>query len=88
MSLASRVANLFSGSPAVERERSKLNFGDDGLSNEEIVFADRQSRLHATKSDAMAQKDVKEEGRPPYLHVRSGCASLWVMKWHADLYRL
>ncbi|OBT64183.1 hypothetical protein VE03_06857 [Pseudogymnoascus sp. 23342-1-I1] len=68
MSLASRVANLFSGSPAVERERSKLNFGDDGLSDGELGFADRQSRLHAAESDAMAQKDVKEEGRPPYLH--------------------
>lgn len=76
MSLASRVANLFSGSPAVERERSKLNFGDDGLSDEDLGFADRQSRLHAAESDAMAQKDVTEEGRPPYLHVRPGCASL------------
>lgn len=73
MSLASRVANLFSGSPAVERERSKLNFGDDGLSDEEIGFAHRQSRLHATESDDMAQEDVAEEARPPYLHVRSGC---------------
>ena len=63
MSLASRVVNLFSGSPAAERERNKLNFGDDGLSNEDLGFAYRQSRLHAAESDAMAQKDVKEEGR-------------------------
>lgn len=88
MSLASRVANLFSGSPAAERERNKLNFGDDGLSNEDLGFAYRQSRLHAAESDAMAQKDVKEEGRPPYLHVRPGCASLWFMNTHADFYRL
>lgn len=88
MSLASRVANLFSGSPAVERERSKLNFGDDGLSDEELGVAHRQSRLHAAESDAMAQKDVTEEGRPPYLHVRSGCARYGVMETHADLYRL
>lgn len=88
MSLASRVANLFSGSPTAERERSKLNIGDDGLSDEELGFADRQSRLHAAKSDAMAQKDVTEEGRPPYLHVRPEMRFPPVMKTHADLCRL
>lgn len=88
MSLASRVANLFSGSPAVERERSKLNFGDDGLSDEELGFAHRQSRLHAAESDAMAQKDVKEEARPPYLHVRSGCALYGLWKRILIFYRL
>jgi hypothetical protein len=72
MSLASRVTNLLSGSPAVERDPSKFDFGDDGLSDEDLGFADRQSRLHAEKSDAMAPKDVKEEGRPPYLHVSAG----------------
>lgn len=69
MSLASRVTNLFSGSPAAEGERSKFDFEDDGLSDEGLGFANRQSRLRAGDSDVMAPKDVQEEGRPPYLHV-------------------
>lgn len=71
MSLASRVVNLFSGSPVPERQQSNLGFGGDGLSDERLIFADSHSRIHAGKSDTMAQKDAEEEARPPYLHVRA-----------------
>ena len=75
MSLASRVSNLFSGFLVPEREQNKLGFGDDGLSDEGLIFADSRSSIHAGDSDTMAPKNVEEEGRPPYLHVRATLGS-------------
>jgi len=71
MSLASRVANLFSGSSNVaEQDQSKFNLANDGLSDRHINFPDVESRRKGAYLHTMAQKEVKEEGRPPYLHVR------------------
>ncbi|EMR89976.1 putative solute carrier family 25 member 38 protein [Botrytis cinerea BcDW1] len=66
MSLTSRVANLFSsgsaGSPA--EDRTKFGIVDDG--GEEDVNVRVGKRLLG--SEVMAQEEVEEEGRPPYLH--------------------
>jgi hypothetical protein len=71
MSLASRVANLFSGnSTSVEQDQSKFSLANDGLSERHISFPDVESRRRGAYADTMAQKEVEEEGRPPYLHVR------------------
>lgn len=71
MSLASRVANLFSGSSiSHERDHSKFEFSDNVLSDERIAFADIESRRRAAKTNTMPQEEPEEgEGRPPYLHV-------------------
>lgn len=70
MSLTSRVVNLFSsgsaGSPA--EDRTKFGIVDDG--GEEDVNVRVGKRLLGSK--VMAQEEVEEEGRPPYLHVRFG----------------
>jgi hypothetical protein len=71
MSLASRVANLFSGSSiSAGQDQSKFSLANDGLSDRHINFPDVESRRKGAYSDTMAQKEVEEEGRPPYLHVR------------------
>ncbi|TGO11336.1 hypothetical protein BTUL_0112g00260 [Botrytis tulipae] len=66
MSLTSRVVNLFSsgsaGSPA--EDRTKFGIVDDG--GEEDVNIRVGKRLLGSK--VMAQEEVEEEGRPPYLH--------------------
>lgn len=81
MSLASRVANLFSGSTtSAEQDQSKFSLANDGLSDRHINFPDVQSRRKGTHSDAMAQKEVEEEGRPPYLHVRPFSLSLVLVR--------
>jgi hypothetical protein len=71
MSLASRVANLFSGSSTTPgQDQSKFNLANDGLSDRHINFPDVESRRKGVYSHTMVQKEVKEEGRPTYLHVR------------------
>jgi hypothetical protein len=72
MSLASRVANLFSGpSTLAGQDQNKFSSANDGLSDRHITFPDVESRRRGLHSDTMAQKEVEEEeGRPPYLHVR------------------
>lgn len=69
MSLTSRVTNLFAGSSSAQQDHDELGLKENGLSNERIAFADVASRPLIPKSDTMAQKEVEEEGRPPYLHV-------------------
>ncbi|KAJ8058654.1 hypothetical protein OCU04_012830 [Sclerotinia nivalis] len=66
MSLTSRVVNLFSfgsaGSPA--EDRTKFGIVDNGV--EEDVNVRVGNGL--LRSRNMAQEEVEEEGRPPYLH--------------------
>jgi hypothetical protein len=69
MSLASRVANLFSGSSITgERDHSKNDFADNGLSNS-AVFSDIQAGRGELEADTISQKDIEKEERPPYIHV-------------------
>ena len=64
MSLASRVTNFLSAQRA---ERNDLGFADDGLAGGKGSFV---NGTLGGVSETMAQKAVKEERRPPYLHVR------------------
>jgi hypothetical protein len=70
MSLASRVANLFSGSSITrEQDRSKFEFaGNNGLENN-TMFSDAHSRSVELEAGSISQKSVEKEGRPPYMHV-------------------
>ena len=71
MSLASRVANLFSsGSTTQPTDRNEFGFVDDGLSEEKEIFADVKLGEEGFRLEIMAPKAVEEEARPPYLHVR------------------
>ncbi len=71
MSLASKVANLFSsGSTNPQPNRPDFDFVDDGLSRGEHTFAAVKLGTESLTSEIMASKAVKEEGRAPYLHVR------------------
>ena len=71
MSLASRVANLFSsGSTTKTADRNEFGFVDDGLSEGKETFADVRLGREGIRSKTMAPKAVEEEARPPYLHVR------------------
>lgn len=67
MSLTSRVVNLFSsGSTGLPAEdRTKFGIVDDGG---ETIKAGVGKGLLGSKS--MAQEEIEEEGRPPYLYVR------------------
>lgn len=77
MSLASRISNLFSGSPAPSRtaensDDPRLGLGDDGADVPELFSAHITERIQeggARHTDTMAPKNDEEEGRPPYLHV-------------------
>lgn len=75
MSLASRISNLFSGSPAPSRTAENSDeprLGDDGADVPELFSAHLPERIHeggARHTDTMAPKNDEEEGRPPYLHV-------------------
>jgi hypothetical protein len=71
MSLASRVANLFSGSStSAGQDQSQFTLANDGLSDRHISLSGVESRRRGAYSDTMSPKEVEEEGRPPYLHVR------------------
>jgi hypothetical protein len=70
MSLASRVANLFSG-PSITREQDQGKFGfadNNGLANN-AMFSDVHSRSVELEEGSVSQKSVEKEGRPPYAHV-------------------
>jgi hypothetical protein len=70
MSLASKVANLFSsGSTNTHPNRNDFGFVDDGLSEGKQTFADVKLGPEGFTSEIMVSKAVEEEGRPPYLHV-------------------
>ncbi|KAH6671861.1 mitochondrial carrier domain-containing protein [Halenospora varia] len=70
MSLASRVANLFSsGTSTPQQGRDEFGFVDDGVPEGKQTFSDFKLGTEGFRSDTMAQKEVEEEeGRPPYLH--------------------
>lgn len=71
MSLASFVANFFSGSTSTQREdRNDLGFADYGLPGGKGSFVDVTLGTAALMPETVAQKADEEEGRPPYLHVR------------------
>jgi hypothetical protein len=70
MSLASKVANLFSsGSTNAETNRIGFGFSEDGLSRGKDTFADVKFGSEGFASETMAPKALEEEGRSPYLHV-------------------
>jgi len=70
MSLASRLANLFSGSPTATEDHNSFRFQDDGLSKERVSFAGVNSSRRGTRPYTMAQEEAEEEeARPAYLHV-------------------
>lgn len=79
MSLASRVANLFSsGTSTPQQGRDEFGFVDDGVPEGKQTFSDFKLGTEGFRSDTMAQKEVEEEeGRPPYLHVRWSYASFY-----------
>jgi hypothetical protein len=70
MSLASRVANLFSsGSTDAPREgNNSLGFDNDGLPGGKETFIDVRLGVELARPENMAPKAL-EDGRPPYLHV-------------------
>lgn len=69
MSLASRVANLFSSSTSRPEGRNKFDLVDDGVPAGKQGFPDVKLGAERVKSNTMAQKDfAEEEARPPYLH--------------------
>lgn len=71
MSLASRVANLFSSSTtSPQQNRNEFGLVDDGVPAGRQHFADIKLGAETVMSETVAQKAVEEEGRPPYLHVR------------------
>jgi hypothetical protein len=71
MSLASKVANLFSSeSTNPQSNRPGFGFVDDGLSRGEHTFAAVKLGSESLTSEIMASKAAEEEGRSPYLHVR------------------
>lgn len=71
MSLASKVANLFSsGSTSTQTNRNGFGFVDDGLSKGKHSFADVKLGSVDLTPEIMASKAVEEERRSPYLHVR------------------
>ena len=71
MSLASKVANLFSsGSTNSQPNRNHFGFVDDGLSGGKHTFADVKLGPEGFMPEIMASKAVEEERRSPYLHVR------------------
>jgi hypothetical protein len=71
MSLASKVANLFSsGSSNSQSKRNSFGFPEDGLSGGKDTFADVKLGPEVITSEIMASKAVEEESRSPYLHVR------------------
>lgn len=74
MSLGSRVANLFSGSTNAQQDRNNFGFVDDGLSTGKQNFANVKLGTEGLGSETMASKADEEEGRPPYIHVRSHTA--------------
>ena len=70
MSLASKVANLFSsGSTNAQTNRNVFAFSEDGLSGGKDTFVDVKLGSEGFMSENMASKAVEEEGRSPYLHV-------------------
>jgi len=70
MSLASKVANLFSsGSTNSQTNRNGFGFSEDGLSGGKDTFADVKLGPEGIASEIMASKAVEEEGRSPYLYV-------------------
>jgi hypothetical protein len=71
MSLASRLANLFSGSPiATEEDHNTFGFQDDGRSKDSTAFTGVRSSKRGTRPNTMAPEEAEEEeARPPYLHV-------------------
>ncbi|TVY80838.1 putative mitochondrial carrier [Lachnellula suecica] len=69
MSLASRVANLFSSSSTgPQQSRNELGFVDDGVPAGKQGFADIKLGSERVMPENMAPKAVEEEARPPYLH--------------------
>jgi hypothetical protein len=71
MSLASKVANLFSsGSTNAQTNRNGFGFAEDGLSGGKDTFADVKLGSEGFTPEIMASKALEEEGRSPYLHVR------------------
>jgi len=69
MSLASKVANLFSGSTNTQTHRNGFGFPEDGLSEGKDTFVDVKMGSEGLTSETMASKAIEEEGRSPYLHV-------------------
>ena len=71
MSLASRVANLFSSSSTgPQQSRNEFGLVDDGVPAGKQGLADIKLGAERVMSETNAQKTVEEEARPPYLHVR------------------
>ncbi|KAF4632285.1 hypothetical protein G7Y89_g5846 [Cudoniella acicularis] len=71
MSLASRVANLFSsGTSTTQQDRNDFGFVDDGVPARKQTFADVKLGTRRVRSDTMASKAIEEEeeSRPPYIH--------------------
>lgn len=69
MSLASRVANLFSSSTSPQRTNDFGLVNDGGPAGQQGL-ADIRLGAESVMSETNAQKAVEEEARPPYLHVR------------------
>jgi len=70
MSLASRVANLFSSSTSLQQSTNEFDLVDDGGPAGKQGLADIRMGADSVMSETNAQKAVEEEARPPYLHVR------------------
>jgi len=70
MSLASRVANLFSSGSAGSSTdaRNAFGFADDGLQEGQGDFAEGRAGTGHIRSKTMAPEKDEEEARPPYLH--------------------
>ena len=71
MSLTSRVTNLFSASANTQQARDELNLVDNGLSGGKQAFSDVVTGREGLKLKSMASVGLEDEGRPPYLHVRT-----------------
>jgi hypothetical protein len=90
MSLASKVANLFSpGSTNAQPNRNEFGFVDDGLPGGKHTFADVKLGPEGFTSESMVSKKVEEKEHRPYLHVRypDGGQDLWLIFAVYDCWR-
>lgn len=70
MSLTS-IFNFFSPrTPGRTQNRNEFELVDDGVPAGRETFADIKLGRTAVRSGNMAPKEIEEEARPPYLHVR------------------
>lgn len=91
MSLASRIANIFTPGQATQ-------FAPSGSNESTVPFTilghedSKNSSLHSGKRkeyvEALEEEEEEEEARPPYLHVRYCSAALLNYTQTDDVYSL